>query len=154
MVEWFLYCVCICWNSVQSSTLDIIKSLKMSYLRRFCPTQACTIPSTNHKQPCQILYIGIRRISTKVTSPPPHFSERAMAPQRLCIGNGAHCSVLVKYLHPSKEVEEAIVNPIPGQRLDDLMTVSRQGTQQKGKSFRSIFFCSDTIPGVNLHAAE
>jgi hypothetical protein len=62
--------------------------------------------------------------------------------------------VLEKYLRPSKEVEEAIVNPIPGQRLDDLMAVSHQGTQRKGKSFKSIFFRSDTIPGVNLHAAE
>jgi hypothetical protein len=48
MVEWLLYCVCIRWNSVQSSTSDIKKSLKMSRLRRFCPTQACTIPYNNN----------------------------------------------------------------------------------------------------------
>jgi hypothetical protein len=44
MVEWLSYCICIRWNSVQSSTLDIKKSFKMSRLRRFCPAQACIIP--------------------------------------------------------------------------------------------------------------
>jgi hypothetical protein len=76
-----------------------------------------------------------------------------MAPQRLRIGKGAGCSVLVKYLRPSKEVGKAIVNPIPGQCLDDLVAMSHQETQQKDKRFRSIFSCSDTIPGVNLYAA-
>ncbi len=51
MVEWLSYCICICWNSVQSSTSDIKKSLKMSRLRHFCPTQACTIPALLHLLP-------------------------------------------------------------------------------------------------------
>jgi hypothetical protein len=77
-----------------------------------------------------------------------------MAPQWLCIGEGEHCSVLVKYLRSSKKVNKVIVNPVPGHHLNDLVAVSRQETQQKGKSFRSIFFCSNTIPGVNIYAAE
>jgi hypothetical protein len=49
MVEWLSYCVCIRRNSIQSSTSDTEKSLKMSRLRHFCPTQACTIPDLSRK---------------------------------------------------------------------------------------------------------
>ncbi len=37
----------------------------------WCHRDHQKLVSTNHKRPCQILYVGIRRISTKVTSPPP-----------------------------------------------------------------------------------
>ena len=77
-----------------------------------------------------------------------------MAPRaRLCLGEGARCSVLLKFLRPSKTVAEAIVNPVKDQRLDDLIAVRREVTTRGGKSFVSIFYRSDTIPGV-LHSAE
>jgi len=72
---------------------------------------------------------------------------------RLRLGEGARCSVLLKFLRPSKIVAETILNPVKDQRLDDLIAVSREVTTRGGKTFVSIFYRSDTIPG-RLHSAE
>ena len=64
---------------------------------------------------------------------------------RLCLGEGPRCSVLVKYLQPSKTVDEALVNPVAGQRLDDLIAVKREMTTRGGKNFLAIFYWSETI---------
>ena len=77
-----------------------------------------------------------------------------MAPrERLCLGERAHCSVLLKFLCPSKVIAETILNPVRDQRLDDLIAISREVTTRGGKTFVSIFYRSDTIPG-RLHSAE
>jgi hypothetical protein len=77
-----------------------------------------------------------------------------MAPrERLCLGERAHCSVLLKFLCPSKVIAETILNPVRDQRLDDLIAISREVTTRGGKTFVSIFYQSDTIPG-RLHSAE
>jgi hypothetical protein len=72
---------------------------------------------------------------------------------RLCLGEGARCSVLLKFLCPSKVIAETILNPVRDQRLDDLIAVSREVTTRGGRTFMSIFYRSDTIPG-RLHSAE
>ncbi len=72
---------------------------------------------------------------------------------RLCLGKGAHCSCLVKFIRPSKDVAAALVNPEPGRRINDLITLIRDVTTHGGKRFVSIFFWSSTISGL-LHAAE
>jgi hypothetical protein len=72
---------------------------------------------------------------------------------RLCLGKGARCSCLAKYIRPSKDVSEALVNSKPGRRIDDLIAISRDVTTRGGKTFVSIFFRSSTFPGL-LHAAE
>ena len=78
-----------------------------------------------------------------------------MAPTaRICLGEGARCSVLVKYLRPSKAVADAIVNPVAGQRVDDLIAVKREMMTRGGKNFYSIFYRSESIPGVLLSSAE
>jgi len=61
--------------------------------------------------------------------------------------------MLLKFLRPSKVVAEAIVNPTTNQRLDDLIAVSREVMTRGGKTFVSIFYRSETIPGL-LHSAE
>ncbi len=38
-----MYCVCTCWDSVQSLTLDIRKTCNFVTFYKFCPTLACTI---------------------------------------------------------------------------------------------------------------
>jgi hypothetical protein len=77
-----------------------------------------------------------------------------MAPiARLCLGKGARCSCLVKFIQPSKDVATALVNPEPGRRIEDLIAVSRDVTNRGGKTFVTIFFRSSTIPFL-LHAAE
>jgi hypothetical protein len=72
---------------------------------------------------------------------------------RLCLGKGARCSVLLKFLRPLKVIAKAIGNPVKDQRLDDLIAVSCQVTTWGGKTFVLIFHQSATIPGL-LHSAE
>ncbi len=77
-----------------------------------------------------------------------------MAPiARLCLGKGARCSCLVKFIRLSKDAATAFVNPEPGRRIEDLIAVSHDVTNCGGKTFVAIFFRSSTIPGL-LHAAE
>jgi hypothetical protein len=72
---------------------------------------------------------------------------------RLCLGKGARCSCLLKFIRLLKDVATALVNPKPGRRINDLIALSRDVTTRGGKRFVSIFFWSSTIPGL-LHAAE
>ncbi len=77
-----------------------------------------------------------------------------MAPSaRLCLGKGARCSCFIKFIRQLKDVAAALVNPELGQRIDDLIALSRDVTTRGGKRFVSIFFWSSTIPGL-LHAVE
>ncbi len=75
-----------------------------------------------------------------------------MAPRRL--GEGARCSVLMKNLRPSREVEKRIVNPAPHQRTTDLVAV-RRGNITRGRStYEVIYFTSPTFPDLELYAAR
>jgi hypothetical protein len=77
-----------------------------------------------------------------------------MAPiARLCLGKGARCSCLVKFIRLPKDVAVALVNPKPGRRIDDLIAVSHDVTTRGGKTFVAIFFRSSSIPSL-LYAAE
>ncbi len=109
---------------------------------------------TTTTTPCQKSNVGIRRISTALRRSCCNF-HLTMAPSaRLCLGKGARCSCLVKFIRPSKDVAAALVNPPKlGRRIDDLIALSRDVTTRGGKRFVSIFFWSSTIPGL-LHAAE
>ena len=59
---------------------------------------------------------------------------------QLCLGKGARCSVLLKFLRPSKVIAKTILNPVRDQRLDDLIAVSREVTTRGGRTFVSIFY--------------
>ncbi len=77
-----------------------------------------------------------------------------MAPSaRLCLGKGARCSCLVKFIWPLKDIAAALVNLEPGRRINDLIALSRDVTTRGRKRFVSIFFQSSTIPSL-LHTAE
>ncbi len=77
-----------------------------------------------------------------------------MAPNaRIHLGKGARCSCLVKFLRPSKDIAQALVNPELGRRINYLIAVSRDVTTCGGKNFVSIFFQSSTILGL-FNAAE
>jgi hypothetical protein len=72
----------------------------------------------------------------------------------LRLGEGARCSVLVKNLCPSREITEHILNPLPMQRITDLVA-TRQGIITRGRStYEAIFFTSATFPDLELHAAK
>ena len=72
----------------------------------------------------------------------------------LRIGEGATCSVLVKRLRPSQAVAAAIPNASVNQRVDDLVATCHAVTTRRGHTFKTIFFTSQTIPGVELSAAR
>ena len=75
-------------------------------------------------------------------------------PPTLRLGEGARCSVLVKNLRPSREITERILNPLPRQRVTDLVA-TRRGIITRGRStYEAIFFTSATFPDVELHAAK
>jgi hypothetical protein len=75
-----------------------------------------------------------------------------MAPHHL--SQGTRCSVLIKNLCPSREVEQRIVNPAPRQRATDLVAV-RQGNVTRGRSsYEVIYFTSPTFPNLELYAAR
>ena len=76
-----------------------------------------------------------------------------MAPHRL--GEGARCSVLIKNLHPSREVvEQRIVNPAPRQRATDLVAVRRGNVTGGRSTYEVIYFTSPTFPDLELYAAR
>jgi hypothetical protein len=112
--------------------------------------KSCFITTTT---PCQKSNIGIRRISTAFRRSCHTFSLTMVPSARLCLGKGACCSCLVKFIRLSKDIAVALVNPKPGRRIDDLIALSRDVTTHGGKRFVSIFFQSSTIPGL-LQAAE
>ena len=64
------------------------------------------------------------------------------------------CSVLIKFLRPSKEVAEALPNTTAQQRLEDLIATHLGRTERQGNNFESVFFTSVTIPGVILSCAR
>jgi hypothetical protein len=75
-------------------------------------------------------------------------------PPTLRLGEGARSSVLVKNLRPSREITERILNPLPRQRVTDLVA-TRRGIITRGRSsYEAIFFTSPTFPNLELHAAR
>jgi hypothetical protein len=75
-------------------------------------------------------------------------------PWTLHLGEGARCSVVVKNLRPSREITERILNPLPRQRVTDLVAM-RQGILTHGRStYKAIYFMSATFPNLELHAAK
>jgi hypothetical protein len=77
-----------------------------------------------------------------------------MAPRRraakatLAIGEGARCSVEIRYLRPSQVVAEAFINADKDYTLEDLIAVERKVILRKGKPIKSYFFRSPSLPGL------
>ena len=73
---------------------------------------------------------------------------------RLCLGDGARCSVLLSKLRPSARVAEAFPNSESTQRLDDLVALRRQCVTRRGLTYDAIFFSSASIPDIELSSAR
>ena len=80
-------------------------------------------------------------------------STMAQPPKRR-FGDGATCSVLLKFLRPSREVSEKFPNAVPTQRLDDLVAVCFAVVTRGRSSYPAIFFTTPTFPGIQLQAAK
>ena len=74
--------------------------------------------------------------------------------RRLSLGEGARCSVLLSKLRPSRDVEAAFPNPLPTQRLEDLVAVRHEQITRRGLTYEAIFFTSDSVTGIELSAAR
>jgi hypothetical protein len=72
----------------------------------------------------------------------------------LRLGEGARCSVLVKNLRPSREIKERILNPLPRQRVTDLVVTRRAIITRGRSSYEAIYFTSATFPNLDLHSAR
>jgi hypothetical protein len=72
----------------------------------------------------------------------------------LSISEGARCSVLVRNLHPTREVTQRILNPAPHQQVTDLVAVKRTNITHGGLTYEAIFFTSPLFPNLELHAAK
>ncbi len=92
----------------------------------------------------------------KIVSHFVHKKNRStmVRPRTLRLGEGARCNVLVKNLRPSCEITERILNPLPRQRVTDLI-VTRLAIITCGRSsYEAIFFISPTFPNLELHDAS
>ena len=65
-----------------------------------------------------------------------------MVAAALCLCDGAHCSVLLTKLRPSRAVADVFPNQLPRQRLNDLVAVWQEETTRRGHTFQSIFMIS------------
>ena len=72
----------------------------------------------------------------------------------LRLGEGARCNVLVKNLRPSREITERIINPLPRQRVNDLIVMRRAIITRGRSSYEAIYFMSATFPNLELFAAR
>ena len=70
------------------------------------------------------------------------------------LGADAVCSFLLSYLHPSAKIDELFPNRIAGQCLDYLVAVRTDIVTRSGNTFLAVFFRSQSIPGVELHASK
>ena len=77
-----------------------------------------------------------------------------MAPRRraakatLAIGKGGRCFVKIRYLRPSQVVAEEFVNANEDYTLENRIAVERKVICWKGKSIKSYFFRSPSLPGL------
>lgn len=75
-------------------------------------------------------------------------------PPTLRLGEGARCNVLVKNLRPSREITERILNPLPKQRVTDLVATRRALITRGRSTYEAIYFTSATFPNLELYAAR
>ena len=72
-------------------------------------------------------------------------------PRPLIAGTGAECSVLLKYLHPSKRISEVFPNRTANERLDGLVAIKKDGRKVNKKMQQCIIFRHDRFPNEELH---
>lgn len=75
---------------------------------------------------------------------------RTRAPQP---GEGAICSVLIKYLHPKPTINEHIPNYAANERLHDLVAVRKERTTRRGHTYDAVFFTSPTLNDAEVFCA-
>ena len=67
--------------------------------------------------------------------------------RRLCLVQGAQCSMLLKKLIPSAVVNAHLPNTLPMQRLENLRVTHQDQVTHHSLSYEAVFFSYATIPG-------
>jgi len=67
------------------------------------------------------------------------------------LGVGAECSVLVKFIHPSRLVSQTIINPKNNQRLERLLAIREEKKKVHGKEMSCIIFRHDDFENIELY---
>ena len=76
------------------------------------------------------------------------------AKKKLNAGVGAQCSILMKYLHPRKLIQEKIVNAKHSCRLEGLVAVKVDTKTINRKKREVIIFHHDTFPNCEIYCAK
>lgn len=79
---------------------------------------------------------------------------RAAKSKKLNAGVGAECSVLIKFLHPSKRVKEVLINKTAKDRLENLVAVKSETRSVYWKQQSCIVYRHDLFPNEYLHSYE
>ena len=77
-----------------------------------------------------------------------------MVKKKLCPGIGAQCSVLIKFLHPSKRVTDVLINFSDKDRLYDLLAIKAEQKRVKKKIQDCIIFRHDAFPNEELYCVR
>ena len=70
------------------------------------------------------------------------------------LGAGAKCSVLIKFLHPSKLVKETLTNPRHNERLDDLIAIREERKKVNRKDQVVVAFRHCKFDNQELHCVK
>ena len=106
-------------------------------------------------------YVGLykkflhKRFSLLLTPPPPiTLLTNPPMQQRLRLGQGEKCSMILKKLRPSTVVSAHLPNVLLMQRLDDLSVSNQSQVTLRGLSYEDFLFSSAAIPRETLHCAK
>ena len=75
-------------------------------------------------------------------------------PRKKCVGVGANCSVLLKYMHPAKTISDKYPNTTARQRIENLVALRQETKIVKRKQQRVIVFRHDDFLEVEIYCVR
>ena len=85
---------------------------------------------------------------------PDNSRRKRKKAHKLRPGVGATCSVLIRFLHPSRDVRSAILNLTSSQRLEDLLLIKEEEKEINHKKTQCFVFRHDRFPNIELYASK
>ena len=85
---------------------------------------------------------------------PDNSTRKRKKAHKLRPGVGATCSVLIRFLHPSRDVRSAILNFTSSQRLEDLLLIREEEKAINHKKTKCFIFRHDRFPNIDLYASK
>jgi hypothetical protein len=85
---------------------------------------------------------------------PDNSRRKRKKAHKLRPGVGATCSVLIRFLHPSRDVRSAILNFTSSQRLEDLLLIKEEEKEINHKKTQCFVFRHDRFPNIELYASK